>query len=376
MAEKRFLHIMPDDKFLDYFINQSEDIAPGTSAYWVKLDKTAIPQYVKSNLIDAFPWNFKPVEELVEQANQFEKVFLHSFTLDMADFILKLKPSLHITWMFWGYEGYKYTADQKQWFLPATLLLRKRQLRKNRTSLFSFYTNLRQKYISITESKIIRKILSRIDRCATWVRFDYEMIRFINPKMTWADYNYFSFDQLGLHLIEKEENNYSNIWVGNSGALTNNHVDALLELKKMDWKGNVYMPLAYGGSNVYTEEIIRLGKKYFGSRFHPITDFLPLSEYQRLINKCGLIWMNHIRQQAAGNILAALYMGKAVILRPQSNLYKTLKLWDVNLYSSLEDFKGHYINADSFNRNKEIVETHVRYEHTLRCVKHLYMEDA
>lgn len=372
MAEKRFLHIMPDDKFLDYFIEQSEDVAPGSSVYWVKLEKAAIPQYVKSNLVDAFFWNSRPDEDLIEYANQFEQIFLHSFTLDIADFILRLKPTLYITWMFWGYEGYNYTSNHKKWFLPATWRLRKKHLYGNSNSLSRLFLSLKRKYVSINKSKLTRKVLSRINRCATWVKFDYEMIRHINPKMEWADYNYFSFTQLGLNLINKQENDGSNIWIGNSAALTNNHADVLEKLKKMRWEGNIFMPLAYGGNPFYAEEIIGLGKKYFNSRFHPVTNFLPLAEYQQLINKCGIVWMNHIRQQGAGNILAALYMGKAVVLHPSSNLYKTLKSWNLKVYADISEIGISTITHDTLNRNKEIIEEKVSYEHTKRNLMNLY----
>lgn len=373
MAEKRFLHIMPDDKFLDYFIEQSESVSPGASIYWVILKGTEKPQYVKSNLIEFFFWNSRPAEELIDYANQFEQVFLHSFKLNMADFILRLKPSLYITWMFWGYEVYDYTANERKWFLPETWLLKKKFYDEKPVSLGEVYRNLRRKYSSIKNRKLTWKILRRINRCATWVKPDYEMIQQINPKMEWADYNYFSFNQLGLDLMEREENNYSNIWIGNSGALTNNHADTLLALKKLDWKGDVYMPLAYGGIPVYREEIIRLGKKYFGSRFHPVTDFLPLSEYQKLINKCGLVWMNHIRQQAAGNILAALYMGKAVILHPSSNLYKTLRSWNLKLHTDFKSISSVNVNQNALNASKKIIEENVSLEHTIKNLRHLYI---
>lgn len=142
----------------------------------------------------------------------------------------------------------------------------------------------------------------------------------------------------------------------------------------MNWQGSIYMPLSYGDIPPYREEIIQLGKKYFGNNFHPIVDFISLSEYQQLINNCGVVWMNHIRQQAAGNILAALYMGKAVILHPASNLYKTFKEWNVKLYTNFNEFNEIDIKEESFEMNKKIIETHITYPHSLKCVRHLYTD--
>ncbi len=95
------------------------------------------------------------------------------------------------------------------------------------------------------------------------------------------------------------------------------------------------MPLSYGGSEAYIQSIIQIGYKLFEDKFHPIEDFIPLAKYQELLNKCGIVWMNHIRQQGAGNIFAAIYMGKKIILNPQSNLYKTLISWGVKVNTSI-----------------------------------------
>jgi hypothetical protein len=363
---------MPDDKFLDYFIKQSEEVAPGTSTYWIKLHKTDQPKFVKSDLVKAFSWSDRKIELLVKEANNFEHVFIHSFTVTMADFILKLRQDLPLTWMFWGYDGYGYTFNESRWLLPSTRALKKRIFKRDSYSLRSCYRNFKVTYQSIRSSLITRKILKRINTCATWVKYDYEMIRPINPIMKWKDYNYYSFSELGLDQIVKKENVYSNIWIGNSAALTNNHADALEELKKMNWQGNVYMPLSYGNIPPYSEEIIRIGKAYFGDRFHPITEFMSLKDYQDLINNCGIIWMNHVRQQAAGNIMAALYFGKAVILHPASNLYKTFKEWNLKLHAGFQEFFASKEMRESYDHNKAIIEAHINYEHSLKCVRQLY----
>lgn len=375
MAEKKFLHIMPDDKFLDYFIQQSEEVAPGASVYWVKLNNTNKPQFVKSELIEAFIWNQRTNEELINYANKFDQVFIHSFTLNMANFLLGIRSTLPVTWMFWGYDGYGYTSNDRKWFLPATWSLKKRIIKRN-INTHAFFRQLTIKYRSIKDSIITRKILRRINCCATWVKYDYEMIRYINPKMKWVDYNYYSFSQLGLDLIQSKENSYEKIWIGNSAAFTNNHADALHELKKMNWQGEIYMPLSYGDTPPYRDEIIRLGKAYFGENFHPITEFMSLDKYQQLINNCGILWMNHIRQQAAGNILAALYLGKAVILHPASNLYKTFKEWELKLHTNFREFSASNNTSESYETNKEIIESHINYEHSLKCVRQLYTDST
>src|SRR5690606_11417008 len=124
----------------------------------------------------------------------------------------------------------------------------------------------------------------------------------------------------------------------NSASDTNNHFDALNYLNLIHWKGEIIVPLSYGNKD-YADDIIYYGKNKFGDKFIPFVDFMPLDQYHQCINSCGIVWMNHVRQQAAGNILSALSMKKAVIMNKENNLYKTLASWGVRFLeqSSIRD---------------------------------------
>ena len=49
---------------------------------------------------------------------------------------------------------------------------------------------------------------------------------------------------------------------------------------------------------------------------------MAIEDYNRQIASCGVVVMNHVRQQAVGNISAALYKGARVFLRRENPLFR------------------------------------------------------
>jgi dTDP-N-acetylfucosamine:lipid II N-acetylfucosaminyltransferase len=93
--------------------------------------------------------------------------------------------------------------------------------------------------------------------------------------------------------------------IGNSATITNNHFDAFQLLKKYKPKGlRVYVPLSYGDSE-YAEMVKKEGEILFKDQFAPIEDFLSKGQFNQVLNDCGNIIMNQLRQQGLGTILVA-----------------------------------------------------------------------
>jgi dTDP-N-acetylfucosamine:lipid II N-acetylfucosaminyltransferase len=147
--------------------------------------------------------------------------------------------------------------------------------------------------------------------------------------------------------------------IGNSSSETNNHLELfdLLEKINLDNK-KIYVPLSYG-SNEYASIIKEIGRKKFGSNFTPLDTFMPLDEYNKLLQSCGVVIMNHHRQQAFGNIVASLWMGAKVFLDDRNTIYKYLKRIGVNVFSVQHELNQDQINnalsASDVNKNREIL---------------------
>lgn len=119
-----------------------------------------------------------------------------------------------------------------------------------------------------------------------------------------------------------------NLLVGNSADPTNNYLDAFLWLKKQIRKLSrpikIYAILSYGDSH-NRDEVIKEGKRTFGDIFEPITTFMGRDEYLKFINSIDVFVMYHNRQQACGNIMTAITLGKPVVMKSCSPIYQMMK---------------------------------------------------
>ncbi|WP_336313849.1 TDP-N-acetylfucosamine:lipid II N-acetylfucosaminyltransferase [Providencia sp. PROV031] len=148
-----------------------------------------------------------------------------------------------------------------------------------------------------------------------------EKIGCFTPKT--IPWNYGSSLNIFDNNIEYNNLTGNNILVGNSATPTNNHAEVFKILYDLGLpkKTKIFVPLSYGSSE-YRDKIIQLGYEYFGDQFVPITNFMNLTEYFKLIQQCSVMIMNHRRQQGAGNIGLGLYVGAKIFLNKVSPLYQ------------------------------------------------------
>ncbi len=114
--------------------------------------------------------------------------------------------------------------------------------------------------------------------------------------------------------------NGADIWVGISATESNNHAEALALLRHRVGDGRLVVPLSYGSAS-YGAKVVALGHELFGSRFEPLQQWMSLDAYNERIGRCGVVVMNHCRQQAVGNIGSALFKGATVYLRRENPLF-------------------------------------------------------
>lgn len=123
-----------------------------------------------------------------------------------------------------------------------------------------------------------------------------------------------------------------NILVGNSADPSNNHLaifDKLEAFKHEDI--HIYAPLTYGNQK-YAQEIIAEGQRRFGNKFEPLTEHLPFEQYLRFLGKIDIAIYNHRRQQAMGNTISLLGLGKKVYMRSDVTQWEFFKNYEIAVY--------------------------------------------
>jgi hypothetical protein len=118
------------------------------------------------------------------------------------------------------------------------------------------------------------------------------------------------------------------ILVGNSATPANNHLECFASLARQpDLDGRrIVVPLSYGdGDGAYTRHIVQAGQKHFGSRLVPLLDYLPKDRYIEVLTSCGHVMMNHIRQQAMGNLIISGLLGARLHLHRRNPVASWMK---------------------------------------------------
>lgn len=121
---------------------------------------------------------------------------------------------------------------------------------------------------------------------------------------------------------KRRHDNYVNILVGNSATMTNRHEEVFRWLAAYKEKNiNVHVPLSYGNEK-YRNDVIERGKKILGKCFIPILDYMDGKKYTDFLAGIDIGIFNNNRQQAMGNIITLLGLGKKLYLRTDTSMWK------------------------------------------------------
>lgn len=339
-------HLLTDNPvYIDYFIEMADSIKESKDYYILLKDKSDIKHVKSSNI------NFFNIEEAVEYYNthKFEKIFIHYLNNDAIKFINFLDNEVPIYWIFWGADGYRHPKLNRKIYLPETRKL------LNKLNPKSFQDLIGNQIRNLILERKLNKVFKRINYCCTQVKGDYDLIKSVSPDFSF-EHKFFAYrgvnsDKTRNETGEKENNRKGyNILLGNSANPTNNHLDILKIL--LNYKENVesiICPLSYSGSEKYVKMIVEYGNENFGDKFRALENFLPLEEYNDIMNTIDIGIFYHSRQQAYSNTLLVLEKGNKILMNPTSTLYKMYR--DLKINNVYEDFDK-LLNSSHEENNK------------------------
>lgn len=383
-----FLHIVPDDKFIDDAILFFEDL--GGTHRWVSVcDGANTPfAFIKSDIVD--PIRFSELERLVEEG-LYDIVVFHSLYSYLYPVVIKVPADKLVIWNSWGADIY-YGAGQckplvnlqlykkltyncffsvkrpsffktakrmiKDVICPERVAERKELLRRSEYECKRFY-------------EVRRQAIARVDVCSTVIASEYEELR----QLPFFHANYYPFKYVAKKNKVDEQQLFCGdcILVGNSCDPSNNHLDVLQYLDDKGISNQRIVPLSYGNS-----KSLDVLKKKYGQDGRVIlqTDFLNRPDYFELLRKCRAAVFGHIRQQALGNINQCLCQGSKVYLYKDSMVYKYYKSQGVVLFSIEDDLSQKSIEEslpiDSIKNNRSIIEENWDYLKVLERVRDFF----
>jgi hypothetical protein len=295
--------------------------------------------------------------DLKRDITDFDLIFIHYLRREDIQFLNYNDLSIPAIWFAWGGEFYNQlgrfynkTVLGKTKRLRDTLLTRAPSGNMIKTfikSRFPFFLD----YWSTKRQKI--RAINSFDYIVPVMPGDYVLLK-----------NYYGVEPRLHHLnyinplMEKDDipvTDGQNILLGNSASFTNNHVEAIDQLSKIKIdERKVIIPLSYGREDL-ANYISEYAKNKLGeSSVSILKEFLSFEEYNKIINSCEIVVMNHIRQQAVGNIVQALLQGSHIYLRPESTVYTYMIENDVKVsnFEKAERFVPLQKKDKIFNRKR------------------------
>ncbi len=333
-SEVRLIHFFDDEKFVNNAIEIFGYLNHPNSEYFVIKDD------YKDNFIHAKPKLVKNI--VLNQAGDYDSininkenlsgkkvVLLHNLTKRKQNIVNILSDDILLVWFSWGNDLYNAWKPFKfSIYEPETseFVFRNYSLKSKLLNMLFFKCNLHS--IFKTTSKIYNtpyyKAAQKIDISVPVLSSEVDYLHKINKRYIYAPFTYGNLSLFTTNLKNNDDvKGSSNILVGNSCTASNNHVEVFTKLSKLDL-GNrkVIVPLSYGIEDDYLDFVLQKGKRLLGANFYPLTSFMPLQEYNKLLFSCNVAIFNHIRQQAVANIIVMIYFGARVFFNKKGMAYK------------------------------------------------------
>lgn len=320
MRELRILHLAKDAHFVDQAIKVFERVAPGCNELFVCGNAPLKNVKSKAKIVS----RFKAISGIVsDEIKGYDIAIIHSLNPNWYRVIKKIQRSTVLVWLGWGFDYYDIIKKEKaELFLPLT---KKAWYENSRKA--SLTTKIKSTIrAAITPDKI--KIIQGIDIFCPVLPLEYKYVKFNAECKSFprqGAWNYGNLEEDFIKGFDGQTVSGANLLIGNSASFENNHLDALYLLSEIGiGSRKIIAPLSYGERFV-RKLVIAKGKELFAENFEPLIDFMPIQEYVERLRSCGFVIMNHMRQQALGNIVIMLYLGAKVFFNKDCPTFIYLK---------------------------------------------------
>ena len=328
---KQILHVMMVEKFIPSFIDIIDNHFSRARHKMViiNLSNIEVPHQFKEQ--DDLIWITKKYQllKLSYLLNTSNKIILHSLFYRSLIVLLFFQPWLikKCYWVMWG--GDFYFPEIQSW--------------------------------------LKKQVIKRIRHFVTYLEGDFELVKKWY-KAKGERHDCFMYPSNLFKAVPKLDKGNSdstiNIMIGNSADPSNNHIEILEKVSKFKDKDIfIYAPLSYG-DDTYAKLVAEKGKEMFGDKFIPLTEFMDTDKYIQFLNDIDIAIFAHKRQQAMGNTISLLGMGKKVYMRNDITPWTLfgeigVKVFDFNSIDLAS------IKSEVMNENIKIIKSYFSKENYL-----------
>ena len=347
------LHIASVEKFLPSFINfVNENFDEKKHQFLLLGNRSKHPLTDHSNVTVSAPTLIQTIKHyfiILKNLKKAEKIILHGLFDARVVILFSMMPWVlkKCYWVIWGGDLYFYQRPK----------LRKRDKVKEMLRAF---------------------VIKRMGYLVTYIPGDVALAReWYGAKGEYRECLMYLSNIVDKQFIANEfeqkepVNEAINIIVGNSADPSNNHIETLTKLadyKEADIR--LFVPLSYGDKK-HAEKVISYGRQEFGEKFEPLTNFIPLNEYLNILRTTDIAIFNHKRQQAMGNTITLLGMGKTVYMRPDFTHTQFLSYLGITFYD-VANFKLEKLDDEVATRNQHIIYKYFSKENLVKQLKYIF----
>lgn len=356
------LHILPDEKIITRAIRNFECVFPDDNKYVILSgEDDASCKYVdvtENKNIFVRRFDSPMFWESIGNISQYSYIIIHFMSDESARFVNIINHD-KIAWIEWGGDMYNVMLARRgyQLYRDEKMVVKCKEPRLP----YQLYKLLRP-FIKRT---IYKEHYNAIKKCKYFIpdsmEGEYEIFLKYFPEFSHLERReifYYPIHEI-LGALDNQICSGSSIMVGNSASYTNNHLYVLDRLKRIGCGLKVIVPLSYPKSTNYVRIVTDYGKKSFGRSFMPLTEYMPLGEYNKLMLSVNSFIYGNLRQEAVGNILIALYIGGRVFLEKKNPLYSYYLSKGLVLFS-FDDIRQDLLikpmAEDDIRRNRSILD--------------------
>jgi len=331
-------HIMIDDKFIDGFITDSENVSVKDANRYFIRGRRENAVYVKHPQAvwvgDIWSRDFRKILQAVTDQ---DKIFVHWYDLYVGRLMLTLDKNIPLYVAFWGGEFYSdpFLYHIHWLYDPLTLdYIKKAYIfpgvwPKNPVKILRhLWWLLNHKHIIQAEFNLKKSTVRRINYLL------------LDPNIFSADYdrikNIYGLSELrGLPFVYDQNFDLANkarvagvrsgelkVQVGNSASESNNHADGLMALQKFSQEDiRIILPLSYG-SKKYAAFVKKHCLNIFSGKCEFLEKFLARPEYIQKLQGIDVAVMFHNTSEAFGNCITLLTLGKKLYLKSNNPFWQ------------------------------------------------------
>lgn len=346
------LHLANDEKFINTAYELFEAAFPGCNRFIIIKPPANPPlRYVESKPgISSVVMGRDAIDTMKADATKADAVVLHGIDIEKGAVLLSSADKSKFAGIIFGAELYNVRISGIDFLYKKTRHLKHLSEKKK---LIDYVKKVYRLLAYRGSNEQFQNVeLLRVFANLSWfgTHSPESLQKWIDLDIIGKDAESFHFSYFPIERIVSDPElrvRGNSILLGNSAAPTNNHIEAL-DLLKKEGIGNrtIISPLSYGNRR-YADMINDAGRQMFGNKFEIVDSFLSLPQYAEMISRCEIVIMNHLRSQAFGTTLAAIYLGAKVFLN-NTEAYRYLTSIGCEVFLIEESLLLHLRESASF----------------------------